>query len=214
MAENLNKSFAVIFGLVVLIIIQHLAHLLTLENVWLSVSIDILVLTCTFIYFLQLKNNLHAFLGIHNISVPLYILLSSYFVTYLFSICFKIVRQTNLINSSFYSTILIVCFGIVMLGTVILIVQYGIIGFRLFKRSELKNLKNLGAAFLFVIPVFFVIVFVLSLTRETFIYSHLFIVLELIPYWFTYKLYSGFRKNSAQENLPGDPITFYTNAGS
>lgn len=214
MAENLNKSFAVIFGLVVLVIIQHLAHLLAPENVWLSVSIDVLVLTCTFIYFLQLKNNLHSFLGINNISVPLYILLGTYAITYLFSICFKITQKTSLINSPFYKTILIVSFSIVMLGTINLVVQYCIIGFRLFKRSELKNLKNLGASFLFVIPVFFVIVFTLSMTREAHIYTHLFILLELLPYWFTYKLYSGFRKNSTKENLAGDPITFYTNERS
>lgn len=214
MAENLNKSFAVIFILVVLVIMQHLVHYTAAKNVWLFALIATLVLIFTFIYFLQLKNNLHSFLGISNIGIPVYILLSNYAMLYLSVINVRIVQETSLINSSFYRTIVIVSLSITLLGMISLIIQYCIIGFRLFKTKELKNLKNLGAVFLFVIPVFSVIVFILNMTKSEQMYTHVFTLFELLPYWFTYKLYSGFRKNSTKENLAGNPITFYTNERS
>lgn len=206
--KKLKRSIAVIFVLIGLVILQHMVLLADMRNSLTALLINIAALIFTCIYFVQLSRNLRDFLFISRIKYKAYMIAASYCITYL-----SIAWITFDIKNPYYPTAvdkgIRVLLVLIALATFInQLVQYCILGYRLVKNAGFPFVKELGLTFLYAIPFMFVCTVIFLLFKPLKGFSHVFIIIELLPYWFTYQIYQAL----IAKQLPETQDLIVTNA--
>jgi hypothetical protein len=146
------------------------------------------VVVFTSIYFIQLIYNFRNYLSITNIKYKVFIIIISYILIYLSEMNAEALKGSTFSANHYFKIVLGLLFLFMIIVNVNLLIQYGILGYRLLQKKELPDVKNIGFTFLYLIPISFVgIVICVAAGMKDF--AQIFIIFELLPYWFSYKIY-------------------------
>ena len=187
--KGLKRSIYTIGGLVLLIIFQHLITIFHADIIIFEFANDFCVLVLFMIFLAQLVINFKLYLKVENIKMKIMVLGISYSFMLVLAEIIKFTVKTssdNSINSlSFYTAGLI--FLIFLVFLIIICGQYIRIG-NVFYKINLKEMKRLAYSMYFM-PLMFAVILVFPIFEILKPYQQIFIIIELSPYWFVYKIY-------------------------
>ena len=195
-ANKLKSNIYIVVFLAVLVVFQHISHVLEYNSIWFILPFSITVLVFTIIYFIQLTNNLKNYLAIENIKFQTYTIIGSYVFIYLITNLILSDKGT-LSHSNFkYKDVIIGIVVMIFVATsIFLIVQYCVLGYKLIKKNTTSNVKKLGFSFFIIIPIGMLLMTILATSKNYKIYGHFLTIAEISPYWLTYKLYKEILSN-------------------
>ena len=197
---KLNQSIINTGVLVILVILQHLFRILEVTQMVVTISLYFFVLLFTIIYFTQLNKNLKQYLNI-NIKPQFVTIVILYSITYLIMGIMKIIRsdETTILNMPIIEKIIYFLLALILFASIIItIIQYCILGRKIIKQN-IEQLKPLGISFILIVFSFISVMFFLAI-KTIKPYSHIFIIFELLPYWFTIKVYLDIKKGKIGTN--------------
>lgn len=188
--DKINMSIYVIALLVILIIIQHAIRIFEMQESMISIIINLSAWITYVLFITQLGNNLKIYFKINNIRPQIILLSISYSVLLIISQII-IVAKGLIPNHDLKNISIIALFSsliLVIFSSIILIIQYIKFGKKLSQKSNLFEVRQLGYS-LYFIPVLFITLIIFEILKTLKPFQHVLIIIELLPYWFTYKIY-------------------------
>ena len=190
--------------LAVMILLQHLRTIFQLEQISVSAPLNIVVLIFTILYFWHLQINLSSYFLIDNIKPQTIIISITYSIVYLLGPLLQILRDGKPIKDmpQQYKTISIILMLLIATALIIQIIQYILLARKLVRYQFNILLRRLGYSFyIWLLSIALTLTFILLKPIKP--YGHIFILLEVLPLWFTYKIY----REINSDKKGGDPNT-------
>ncbi len=190
--------------LAVMILLQHLRTIFQLEQISVSAPLNIVVLIFTILYFWHLQINLSSYFLIDNIKPQTIIISITYSIVYLLGPLLQILRDGKPIKDmpQQYKTISIILMLLIATALIIQIIQYILLARKLVRYQFNILVRRLGYSYyIWLLSIALTLTFILIKPIKP--YGHIFILLEVLPLWFTYKIY---REINSDKKV-GDPNT-------
>jgi hypothetical protein len=188
--SKLNRSIYIIGILALLLIAQHLPTILGFTQLSISISLNIMVLLFTIIYFVQLQYNLSHYLLIDNIKPQIISIIITNTLMYLLLEVMSFFKgRDTMYNLPVQGKILLGLFMLIgSAACIIWIIQYIKLGQKLVKYEFNTEVRQLGYSF-YLVLISFIVIIIFSLIKPLKPFRHIIIILELLPYWYTFKIY-------------------------
>ena len=182
--------------LAVMILLQHLRTIFQLEQISVSAPLNIVVLIFTILYFWHLKSNLSSYFLLDNIKLQTIIISITYSIVYLLGPVLQILSDGKPIKNmpQQYKTISIILMLLISAALIIQIIQYILLARKLVRYQFNILVRRLGYSFyIWLLSIALTLTFILIKPIKP--YGHIFILLEVLPLWFTYKIYKEIKND-------------------
>jgi hypothetical protein len=175
-------------ALSVLVVIEHLLHIVQPKTILVEFIVLFFTWLFTISYFIQLRSNLY---NLYEIAISKFLIASfiiSYSLLHGFAASGAVFREIPFPDKKIkmlVAGLILICWIIIL---VLLFIQYFLLAKKILKSNSIPGMKKLGWSFALVpIAGLISLVWTFFLPRSPF--HHILVIIELLPYWFTYRIY-------------------------